>query len=271
MSKHILIIEDEQYLADMYKLKFEHEGYRVTVAMDGEEGIAQAVSEQPDLILLDLVMPKLDGLQVLAELRKHELTRRLKIYILSNLSQNNEVQKAIEQGADGFLVKANVTPRQLAEYVKNIFSNDDDTSEPTPILKKISKESLIATKPVNGKNILLIEDQDEIVVMYKMRLEKEGFTVEIARNGAWGLKLAKEQGFSIIIMDIIMPAMNGLDMLKKLRADSKNKKVPIIVLSNSAQDKEIAEAKACGATDYLLKSKITPVKLVKEVNKLLDN
>ena len=129
MSKKILIIEDEEYLVDMYKVKFESAGYEIIVARDGELGLALARSEQPDLILLDIVIPKKDGYEVLEELRSDEEIKDLKVYILSNLGQKAEIKKGLADGADGYFVKANLTPQQLVENVKRIFSKEKERED----------------------------------------------------------------------------------------------------------------------------------------------
>lgn len=122
MSKKILIVEDEEFLAEMYQMKFESEGYDITVASDGTECLEKVETEKFDLILLDLVMPGMDGFQVLEKLRENAKTMKTKVYILSNLGQEEEVARAFDKGADGFLIKANLTPAQLMEDVKKIFA-----------------------------------------------------------------------------------------------------------------------------------------------------
>ncbi len=125
MKGKILIIEDEQYLADMYKMKFEREGYEVELAYDGESGIELAKKVKPDLILLDLVLPKMDGYTVLRALRADKKTKSLKIYVFSNLGQEEEIEEGLKNGADGYLIKANVTPTQLVELVEKILRGED--------------------------------------------------------------------------------------------------------------------------------------------------
>ncbi len=122
MSKKILIVEDEEFLAEMYQMKFESEGYDITIASDGPECLEKVETEKFDLILLDLVMPGMDGFQVLEKLRENAETMKTKVYILSNLGQEEEVARAFDKGADGFLIKANLTPAQLMEDVKKIFA-----------------------------------------------------------------------------------------------------------------------------------------------------
>lgn len=251
----------------MYKMKFEQEGYQVLVASDGEEGIALAKAKKPDLILLDLVLPKMDGYKVLQKLRTDQGTRGIKIYILSNLGQNGEINKGFEDGADGYMVKANLTPSQLVENVEKIFDGQSVGVKRRVVALTPAEKAKKEVIRDNGVSILLIEDEEAIIEMYKLRLAKGGFRVEIAKNGAWGIKRAKEKKFDVIIMDMVMPAMNGYRAIKELKTDAKTKDVPIIVLSNSAQDKDVERAREFGAACYLLKSGITPARLVKEIEK----
>lgn len=272
MTKKILIIEDEEFLSEMYKLKFKKEGYDVFMADNGDEGIAIAQKENPDLILLDLVLPKMSGYQILEKLKSNNITKNIQVYILSNLSQDEEINKSFKDGADGYFIKANLTPSQLMNNVQQIF-----LGKKVGLKQKVQKKKEIKFfsaagqgKVKNkGKNILLFEDDDLISEMYKIKFKSKGYNFIVAKNGAWGTKLAEEKKFDMVIMDIVMPAMNGYQAIKKLRLNKNTKDVPIIVLSNSAQENDIKKAKDCGANSYLLKSKITPEKLIKEVEKFL--
>jgi two-component system alkaline phosphatase synthesis response regulator PhoP len=119
--KKILIVEDEQFLLDMYKIKLEREGFKVVTAFDGEEGLKVTRKEKPDLILLDIVMPKLDGYKFLEEVRKDPDIKDTMVYILSNLGQASEIKKGLEDGADAYLIKANITPGQLVAKINRAF------------------------------------------------------------------------------------------------------------------------------------------------------
>ncbi|MBU0647196.1 MAG: response regulator [Patescibacteria group bacterium] len=125
MSKKILIVEDEEVLLDVYKIKFSQTDYQIITAMDGLAGLELARKELPDLILLDLILPKMDGYQVINELKKDKKTKKIKIYILSNLVQNKEIEKGFQNGVDGFLIKANLTPTQLLNKVNQIFTEEE--------------------------------------------------------------------------------------------------------------------------------------------------
>lgn len=117
-KKKILIIEDEEMLSTMYKIKFENEGYDVMVANDGAAGLEKAFSEHPDIILLDIIMPKIDGFAVLKKLRDSDETRNVPVILLTNLGQDEDVSRGKELGAVGYLIKANNTPSEVVEKVK---------------------------------------------------------------------------------------------------------------------------------------------------------
>lgn len=118
--KKICIIEDEPSLLEMYKMKFTADGYEVFIAHDGIEGLEVIRANKPDLVLLDLVMPRKDGYEVLRDLRADPATAKQVVYIFSNLGQGAEIEKGIAEGANGYFVKSNLTPSQLAEEVKKI-------------------------------------------------------------------------------------------------------------------------------------------------------
>lgn len=268
MSKKILIIEDEQYLAEMYQWKLNKEGYKAEFALDGQAGIDKAIEMKPDLILLDIVMPVMDGYKTLEVLRKLPDTAKTPVYIFSNLGQTEEIEKGMMAGADGYMVKASMTPSQLVDKIDQVLNHQREGSGGEVSSRK--KDLTHDCKPSNGKKVLVIEDQEDIARMYELRLKKEGYEVKLANNGAWGLELALGQTFDLIVLDLVMPALNGLDVLKEIKANRCNRDTPVVVLSNSGQEKDIEEAKQMGATLYLLKAQITPVKLVEKINDLLE-
>jgi two-component system, OmpR family, phosphate regulon response regulator PhoB len=113
----VLIIEDDKLLRKASEAGLLKRGLEVLTAADGEEGIRQARAGSPDLILLDMLMPKLSGMETLTELKKDEQTRRIPVVILSNTSIETTMQKAQDLGAIGYLVKADLSLQQLGDRV----------------------------------------------------------------------------------------------------------------------------------------------------------
>lgn len=116
----ILCIEDEQFISDLYTRALGRVGYEVVVESDGEKALALAKSNRFDIILLDLMVPNITGTEILTQLRKDVPDLKAKIIITTNLEQHEEVRAQLESQADGYIIKANVTPRELAELVQTL-------------------------------------------------------------------------------------------------------------------------------------------------------
>lgn len=119
-KKKILIIEDEKFLLEMYQSRFEKEGYRVSTAIDGQHGLELAQKEKPDLIILDIVMPGMDGYEVIKNLKKNSQTRKIIILVFSNLGQQEEINQGLKLGADDYIVKTDLTPSELINKVERM-------------------------------------------------------------------------------------------------------------------------------------------------------
>jgi DNA-binding response OmpR family regulator len=122
-KEKILIVEDEAFLLDMYKIKFKQEGFEVISAVDGNEAIKTAKTEEPDIVLLDILIPEIDGFEVLKELKEDPATKSIPVLIFSNFSQKEEIEKGLSLGAVDFFVKTNYTPAQVLEKIKDILIN----------------------------------------------------------------------------------------------------------------------------------------------------
>jgi DNA-binding response OmpR family regulator len=120
MAKKILIIEDDEFLRQLISKKISSEGFEVSSAIDGTDGIEKVKNEMPDLILLDLLLPTTDGYEVLSKIKADNATKAIPVIILSNLGQQDEINKAMKLGAIDFLVKAQLTPEEIVEKAKNI-------------------------------------------------------------------------------------------------------------------------------------------------------
>lgn len=120
--KKILIIDDDPFIADMYVLKFKAEGFEVEAANDGKIGMKLAADMKPDVILLDVVMPAMDGFDVLQKLRSDESLGRPKILFLTNFGQREDIRRGMQLGADGYIIKAHFTPSEVSAKVKEVLA-----------------------------------------------------------------------------------------------------------------------------------------------------
>ena len=120
MPKTILFIEDESSLQKTFSDILGPEGYEITSALDGEIGLRLAKTKNPDLILLDLILPKVHGFEVLKELKTDPKTKEIPVIVLTNLEEMGDVEKALELGATTYLVKAQYTLEEVVEKIKKI-------------------------------------------------------------------------------------------------------------------------------------------------------
>ncbi len=132
--KHLLIVDDDKLLCGIYRQKFIAEGFTVDVAEDGEAGLAAIKRSRPDVVLLDIMLPKLDGIQVLKQLRAQPETQKLPVVVLSNAYLASSIAAAREAGATEILTKLNRTPKQVVEEVRNILASSHEASAAVPAL-----------------------------------------------------------------------------------------------------------------------------------------
>ncbi len=117
MSK-ILVVEDDRFLREMISRKLDKEGYEVVQAVDGEQGEEKIKEEKPDLVLLDLILPGIDGFEVLERVKKDPEVSEIPVMILSNLGQKSEIERGLSLGAVDFLIKAHHTPGEIVEKMR---------------------------------------------------------------------------------------------------------------------------------------------------------
>ncbi len=120
----ILIVEDDKFLRELIAKKLIKEGYEVEEAIDGEDGVRKAKKIMPDLILLDLILPGIDGFEVLKRIKEDEKTASIPVVILSNLGQKDEIEKGLNLGAVDFLIKAHFTPEEIVEKIKLVLAKN---------------------------------------------------------------------------------------------------------------------------------------------------
>lgn len=121
----ILIIDDDEFLVDMYSIKFREQGFEVEIAFSGNEAIEKIKNGlSPDMILVDLVMPNMDGFEFLREIKNKGIARNSKLIILTNLGQEDDIKKGLALGADDYVIKAHFTPSEVIKKVTAVLEHD---------------------------------------------------------------------------------------------------------------------------------------------------
>jgi DNA-binding response OmpR family regulator len=120
MKNKILVIEDDSMMSTLISKQLEKDGYEVEVAYDGEEGLQKVKFFQPDLVLLDIVLPKIDGISVLRKIKQDTATAHISVCMLTNLQTDENIAEAMEAGSTEYLVKVNHTPEEMSTKIKEI-------------------------------------------------------------------------------------------------------------------------------------------------------
>jgi two-component system, sensor histidine kinase and response regulator len=272
MSK-IMVVEDDPMLIEIYERKLKDAGFDVKVVTTGTAVEGEAIAWQPELILLDVVLPDMDGFEILSVIKKVPEIKNIPVYVFSNLSAKEDIERATNLGAAGFLTKSSFTPSQLADEIKKLMNQVSIPSQkaaPAPPVAQ-NAEVMAEKKEPNGQKVLIIEDEDVFIEIFGEKLKQEGFEVVSAKNGRWGLSEAEKGGFCCILIDMAMPAMNGLEAIKELRNNENSKNVPIIILSNTALDSEVKQAMEIGANEYYIKTQITPGEVADRIKELVKS
>lgn len=116
----VLCVEDEEFISELYNRALKKEGYDVKIVRSGTEGLQEAKTNKYDVMLLDIMVPDMLGVEVLSKLRHEVPNLKTKIIITTNLEQSDEARESIEKQADGYLIKAEITPKQLVEFLNRL-------------------------------------------------------------------------------------------------------------------------------------------------------
>lgn len=271
----ILLIEDEEALADVLEAKLIKEGHDVKVSYDGEDGYNNIKSWGPDLILLDIVMPKMDGYEVLEKMNEEGL--KVPVIIISNSGQPVEIEKTKKLGAIDHLIKTQFDPKEVIEKVQKYLNSSDEKSAGEATTETITDEEVIQPRKEEGAKesvgikVMLVEDDSFLRDICAKKLSKEGFDVYEAIDGEEALKNVEKINPDIVLLDIILPAIDGFEVLEKIRglSNPEVQKVPIIMLSNLGQKDDIEKAIKIGANDYLVKAHFNTEEIIEKIKKEL--
>ena len=123
-KQHILLVEDDPFLSDIYSTKLENAGFGLSVAYDGEDVFKKIEEKIPELILLDIVLPKMDGFEVLKKLKADSRFNKIPVILLTNLGQKEDIDKGMSLGAQDYLIKANFIPSEIVEKIKSFLKSN---------------------------------------------------------------------------------------------------------------------------------------------------
>ncbi len=348
--KKILLVEDNELNRDMLGRRLKRRGYEVVIAIDGQEGVTKAQSENPDLVLMDMSLPVMDGWTATSVLKKNPETATVPVIALTAHAMVGDRDKAMQAGCDDYDTKP-VDIRRLLEKIETLLSNASTsqsqesltsspsidtalaqpastisvqpapitTPAPTPALHQnlttisetappqsaqpnspplsepksqpkpqqiVSSPLPVAPSPQPAANrevgsgsqafpdpktagkILVVDDIEENRDMLGRRLIRKGYDVVLADSGEAALALLGESEVSLVLLDIMMPGIGGIETLRQIRQRYSQLEMPVIMVTAKDQSEDIVQAFDLGANDYVTKPLELSVLLVRIASQL---
>ena len=230
-SQSILIVEDDETTREMLKKSLASNDFKVRIAKNGKEGLDKVKESKPGLVLLDLMMPEMDGFEFAEKLRENKDWLDIPVVVITAKDLTSEDHNRLKGNVEAIMQKGSYSKKQLL-------------SEVGERIKQLK----------NGVNcmskILIVEDNEMNRDMLSRRLERKGFEVVMAEDGAKGVDMSKSESPDLILMDLSLPVMDGWEATSTIKADDSTKNIPIIVLTAHAMAGDREKALEAGADEY---------------------
>ena len=240
-----LLVDDDDVVRRGVRQALEPIGWKVAEAENGEVAVDSLTAELPDVIILDLMMPKMDGFEFMDQLRGRPDWREIPVVVITAKDLTEERPQPPQW-------------RRGAHYPKEQSRRDAASTQ--------SRDPQVRQTAVHGgrMNILYVEDNDDNVYMLKNRLSRAGFTVIVATSGAQGVAMAASEQPDLILMDLTLPDIDGWEATRRIKAEPATKHIPVVALTANAMSGDREKAIAAGCDDFDTK----PVELQRLLGKI---
>jgi DNA-binding response OmpR family regulator len=237
----LLIIDDNAMNSDILSRRLSREGYDVLVESSGRGGLDVLAQRHVDLILLDILMPGMDGYEVLRILKEDPRTQTIPVIMLTAVHEIESVIRCLELGVDDYLTKPFNIPFVKSRIAAVLHGRSDRQGE--------GQEA----GPGPKRRLLIIDDNPMNRDMLSRRLEREGYEVLTADGGREGLDLIANHEIDLVLLDILMPGMDGYQVLRAMKEDGATRHLPVIMLTAVSDVESVKRCIDLGADDYLIK------------------
>ncbi|MDY6792742.1 MAG: response regulator [Thermodesulfobacteriota bacterium] len=254
----ILIVDDEPLNVKLIKAKLLSEQYQTISAFSGEEALEKVESDSPDLILLDIMMPGMNGYEVTEQIKNDPATRNIPIILITALDGSNNKIKGLESGADEFLNKP-VNTAELLARVQSLLRLKQYQDQ----LKMHQGSQELLTRPFEGDtspdnridlpSLLLVEDDEKDAQLIQMQLYGQPYRMKVVQTGEEALSCAQQEKIDLIILDILLPGVDGFDVSRELKGNESTSNIQIVAVTNLKDMESKVKGLKLGVDDYLVK------------------
>ena len=227
----ILVVDDSKSIRFALESQLREEGFDVTTAVDGEEGLAKAVEGEFDLVITDLDMPKMDGFELCTRLKSEFKTSHIPIIILSARDSDETIERGFRVGADAYLAKGD----RIEDKVERI------------------KDILRTKNFLTGSRILVADDSSSVRLFLQSGLNEAGFRTEVVTNGQEALDRIDEFKPDLILSDLMMPEVDGADLLRAVTRSEAHRAIPVIIMSTVSDRPLMRRLIRDGAATFMVK------------------
>lgn len=266
-GKKVLIVEDNTFLSNVISQKLTMRGAAVKTYTNGLEGLAGIRAEKPDIVLLDILMPIMNGYEVLQVLHAEGLTDNLPIIVISNSGQPVEVERIKSLGVREYLVKADFGPDEVLQKIYETLNilPMNDVPAPATGATTVSGEAVSAT--VMPK-VLVVEDDPLLRNLLAMKLSSSNCPAMFSNDGLHAMELVMSFEPNIIVLDLKLPGKDGFEVLKELKDSETYKHIPVVIFSNNSIDEDREKAISLGAAAFHVKAMTDLTEFIKIIVKI---
>lgn len=256
LKQKILIITGDGSFGERLVDVIRKGGYEANLVKNGIEGVKTMYNTLPHLVLLDVIVPGTEGYEILIEKSKEPMLAKIPVFFMSTQGIPINMRRVPEGSVAEFILALHGQPDYILEKINRYFGNEQD------------KNQIQKSGAAGAKKILWVEDDKLIGTILSKKFISSGFDLIHTKNGDEVFERLKHTIPDIIILDLILPGMDGFDILEKIRSNNEFKKVPILVLSNLSKTSDRERAKKLGAQKFLVKATVSLDQIVSEVRAL---
>lgn len=237
----LLVVDDDEFNRDLLSRRLSREGYNIATAVNGENALSILETEIFDLILLDIMMPDIDGIEVLKRIRSCPTLRDTPVMMVTALTDREIVMQCIELGANDYITK----PFDMLLVKSRVWRCLEGGS-----YCEIRHEDLHSGYQ---STVLIVEDNSMSADLLSRRVGKLGHRYLSAKHGREALNIMSSNVIDLVLLDIQMPVIDGLEVLKAMKSDADLERIPVVMISATANDEIIHRCMELGADDYIAK------------------
>jgi two-component system cell cycle response regulator len=258
MSARVLVVDDILPNVKLLEAKLSSEYYDVLTATSGEEAIEKVIQDSPDIVLLDVMMPGMDGFEVCKRIKDDPNVAHIPVVMVTALTDAVDRVKGLEAGADDFLSKP-VNDTALMARVRSLVRLKMTVDEwrvrenTASQLGVVEKAANVMDEPVENASILVVEDQPFESDKIKETLQEDHDQVMIAENGIKAMELVAQNNYDLLIISLNLKTEDGLRLCSHLRSNERTRSLPILMIAAETDMERVAHGLEIGAHDYMLR------------------